>query len=180
MTNDAKKKTQKKASEEDQQAQAKKKPLLMFVVMMAVIAGGAFGGFSYGPKIVASIASQEHEAEAEPETDQNHAEEAHEEVTGKFLELENLLVNPAGSRGERFLMVSVAFEVPDEAALEHLHEREIQVRDMVSATLEALTLDDLTHPGARDELKQNLLEAVKPFSGSAAWVRVYLPRFVIQ
>ena len=106
--------------------------------------------------------------------------EVHEEVTGKFLELENLLVNPAGSRGERFLMVSVAYEVPDDEALEHLHEREIQIRDVVSATLESRTLDDLTQPSARDDLKQKLLEVVEPFTGPAAWVRVYLPRFVIQ
>jgi flagellar FliL protein len=184
MTSDAKNKTQKKSGDEDSEKTAKKSPLLMGVLMIAVVVGGGFGGFTYGPKLVASIASQKNEAEAsgasEAESDPEHAEESHEDVTGKFLELENLLVNPAGSRGERFLMVSVAFEVPDDEALEHLHEREIQIRDAVSATLEALTLDDLTHPGVRDTLKQDLLEVVKPFSGEAAWVRVYLPRFVIQ
>jgi flagellar FliL protein len=178
MASGADNQTQKKAGDEDSGAQAKKKPLLMGFVMIAVVLGGASGGFVYAPKLVASMSGQEPAEEAESEGD--HADEAHEDVTGKFLELENLLVNPAGSRGERFLMVSVAFEVPDEDALEHLHEREIQVRDVVSATLESLSLEDLTHPEARDNLKRELLEAVKPFSGTAAWVRVYLPRFVIQ
>ena len=178
MTSDAKKKTAKKTGEQDSETPAKKKPLLMSFVMIAVVLGGASGGFLIGPKLVASIASQDSETEASPETE--HADEGHDEVTGQFLELENLLVNPAGSRGERFLMVSVAYEVPDDESLEHLHEREIQIRDVVSATLEARSLDDLTYPGAREDLKRELLEVVQPYKGMAAWVRVYLPRFVIQ
>jgi flagellar FliL protein len=178
MASGAVNQTQSKSEADDSKASGKKKPLLAGFVMIVVVLGGASGGFLYGPQLVASMSGQETPEETESEIE--HADETHEDVTGKFLELENLLVNPAGSRGERFLMVSVAFEVPDDHALEHLHEREIQVRDVVSATLEALTLDDLTQPNARENLKNDLLEAVRPFSGAAAWVRVYLPRFVIQ
>ena len=186
MTSETKNQAQSKSGDENTGAPAKKRPLLMSVVMIAVVLGGASGGFVIGPKLVAKMAAQEHEtdteagAEADAEADAETHDAAHEEVTGKFLELENLLVNPAGSRGDRFLMVSVAFEVPDEEALEHLHEREIQIRDVVSATLEARSLDDLTYPGARDDLKTDLLEVVKPLCGGMEWVRVYLPRFVIQ
>ena len=121
----------------NQEAPATKKPLYFGVVITAVLLGGAVGGLVIGPRIVGAVAGPEDAAASEP------AHGVHDELPGKFFELENLIVNPAGSRGERFLMVSVAFEVPDDEALNLLHEREIQVRDVVSASLSARTLEEL-------------------------------------
>lgn len=174
MTSETKNQTQEDPENEDQAASAKKKPMLVGVVVTAVMLGGAAGGLVIGPRVVGVVSGQEQSETAES----SHG--AHDEVTGKFLELENLIVNTAGSWGERFLMVTVAFEVPDDISLNLLHEREIQVRDVVSATLGARTLESLAAPGARESIKQELSEVVAPFAGTAEWVRVYLPRFVIQ
>lgn len=174
MTSKEKSSTQKGTEKENEAASGKKKPMLVGVVVTAVMLGGAAGGLVIGPRVVGVVSGQEHSEPAEP----SHGE--HDEVTGKFLELENLIVNTAGSRGERFLMVTVAFEVPDDVSLNLLHEREIQVRDVVSATLGARTLESLAEPGARESIKQELSEVIAPFAGTAEWVRVYLPRFVIQ
>jgi flagellar FliL protein len=99
---------------------------------------------------------------------------------GVLYRIDNVIVNPAGSRGSRFLMTSVAFELPDAEAEERLRAREVEVRDVVIATLESQTLEMLSRPGARDTLKLRLRDAVAPILGEAREVRVYLPQFVMQ
>ena len=168
---DTKKETE---SPSTQPAKAGKGALLGAIAAASVL-GVAVGGFVIGPR----VAQEPGEPDAASES---HAasEGGHEAGEGQFFELENLVVNPAGSRGERFLMVSVAFEVPDGETVNQLHEREVQVRDVVSATLESQTLETLTRQGAREGLKLQLREAIAELAGNPAWMRVYIPRFVIQ
>jgi flagellar FliL protein len=147
-------------------------------VVAAAVLGVAVGGLVIGPR----IAGGSSEATASPGSS-GHPEAAaagNEPSEGKFFELENLVVNPAGSRGERFLMVSVAFEVPDDETVNQLHEREVQVRDVVSATLESQTMETLTREGAREDLKRQLGSAIARLAGDPTWIRVYIPRLVIQ
>ncbi|KPJ95502.1 MAG: hypothetical protein AMS18_02745 [Gemmatimonas sp. SG8_17] len=147
---------------------------LLAILVLAGALGAVAGGVFIGPR----IAGKTQVDPSEPE--QAAAETGHDEVAGRFFELENLIVNPAGSRGDRFLMVSVAFEVPHQEMVVLLDEREAQVRDVVGALLEGQTLEMLTRAGARDDLKRQLEEVVAPLAGQPEWMRVYLPRFVIQ
>jgi flagellar protein FliL len=94
-------------------------------------------------------------------------------------ELENLIVNPAGTEGSRFLMATVAFELDDPKLSELLRENDIAIRDQVITVLENQTMEMLTRPGARDSLRVLLAEAVAPYVEGAE-MRVYLPQFVIQ
>ncbi len=148
--------------------------MLIGAVSVAMVAGVGMGGFVVGPRLAGA-------ADGPAVANESHADEGdHDAVEGKFFELENLVVNPAGSRGERFLMVSVAFEVPSDETVSLLHEREVQVRDVVSAILESQTLETLTRQGARENLKRALHDAVAELAGNPAWMRLYIPRFVIQ
>ena len=71
--------------------------------------------------------------------------------------LDNIIVNPAGSQGQRFLMCSVAIESDDPKALDLLREHEIELRDRVITMLAKQTLDRLTAESARDSLRGELL-----------------------
>jgi flagellar FliL protein len=150
----------------------RRKPVLVVILLAA--AGAGVGGLVVGPRLGADAKGDDEAVEAQHEAGE------HDQALGKFFELENMIVNPADTRGERFLMVSVAFEVPDDETLNLLHEREIQVRDAVSAALGSRTLASLTESGAREMLKRDLTRAVDELAGEPAWMRVYLPRFVIQ
>ncbi len=98
----------------------------------------------------------------------------------KVLELTNIIVNPAGSQGSRFLMTTVAFSIAGEAAYQILQSHEIEVRDRVTSILEARTMAQLTAPGARDSLKVQLSAMAATLVGPNVPVLVYLPQFVIQ
>ncbi|MDM7914408.1 MAG: flagellar basal body-associated protein FliL [Candidatus Eisenbacteria bacterium] len=161
---------------------------LLFLGMMigALILGGAAGSQVVGPRILAARASKA--AGAATGTDAGAAaskqkqgqEHAAAEVRGPVFQLENVIVNPAGSEGTRFLMASVAFEVPDAKSDALLRENEVRARDEITALLSAQRMELLVQPYARDSLKQMLGEAVAPLAGNPAWIRVYLPQFVLQ
>ena len=102
-----------------------------------------------------------------------------EKGEGSVFKIENLIVNPAGTEGSRFLMATVAFELDDPKAEETLRSSEIAIRDKIISVLENQTMEMLTRPGARDSLRNRLAEAVSPFADDAE-MRVYLPQFVIQ
>lgn len=98
----------------------------------------------------------------------------------KVLELTNIIVNPAGSQGSRFLMTTVAFSVPGEKAYQILESHKIEVRDRVTSILENRTLAQLTALGARDSLKLQIAAMAATLVGPTVPVQVYLPQFVIQ
>lgn len=151
------------------------KGLTLGIIAGALILGGGVGTFVIGPRFAGPAAAAE---QAGGEGSEEHADR---EGNGQaeIFSIENLVVNPAGSQGSRFLMVSIGFEVKDAAAKVSLQNREMQVRDTIVATLQAETLESLTGPGARDRIKVRLADAVADLAGGRP-AHVFLPQFVIQ
>ena len=160
------------------------KGLLAGAAFGALMAGAAVGFFAVAPRIaptpaLAATAATAEAAHAGGEAHGGgHGGEAEGEVP-KIVRVENLVVNPAGTQGSRFLMTSVAFEVGDSAE-RVLVAREVELRDRVIAVLEAQTIAELTQADARTRLKEKLSSAVAPMVGPRAKVAVFLPQFVIQ
>ncbi len=96
-----------------------------------------------------------------------------------LFELQNVIVNPAGSQGQRFIVATVAFEVASEEIRNVLHESETQIRDAVTGVLEKRTVDELLAPGARDSLRSAFAGAVKPYLKGEK-VQVFIPQFLVQ
>jgi flagellar basal body-associated protein FliL len=163
-------------------APATPKAFVMVGVIVLALGAGAGGGMALAPRLLPRpllTAADSAAAEPEPEAKAEHGKEG-EGAEGKIFRLDNLIVNPAGSAGARFLMASVAFEVETEEAEQALKAHEVQIRDMVVSTLESQTMARLTQPGARDSLKQQLGHAVLTVLNPKTHVAVYLPQFVIQ
>lgn len=169
---------------------------LIAIVLVALIAGAAVGVFLVAPPLIQTrqkteLASRIADAEAGPQAKKKkkNKKEAkggeHGAEAGKspLYRIDNVIVNPAGSLGQRFLMCSVAVELHDEKLVDMLRQREIEVRDVVISTLESNTLAQLTQPGARDSLRASLAHALHPLlgeEGADEHLRVFLPQFVIQ
>lgn len=146
------------------------------VMMMAVaglVVGAAVGFLGVGP-VLAKNKTAAPKAEA-------HAS-SHEggEGGGSAWPIENLVLNPAGSNGTRFLMVSATFEMKDEAAKEAAKDKEAEVRDVLLALLGKKPIDQLTDIGQRDAIKKEVLTAVSAVFPKGTVTRVFFPQFVIQ
>jgi flagellar protein FliL len=161
--------------------------MLVGAVVVAVAAGVGGGVLVLGPRLAslrggapaahAEGGEQEKGKEKEKEKGKSRGKDTEKAVVFK---IDNLIVNPAGSGGTRFLMASVAVEVPDAKTEAQLRERDFQVRDAVIAVLEKQTLESITAPGGRDSVKARLAATLAPMVGRGVPVHVYLPQFVIQ
>lgn len=141
------------------------------IIIMAVaglVAGAAAGLFGVGPIVAKKVAAAPHEPKPE------------KVVSPVTHEFQNIVLNPANSGGNRFLMVSVAFELKDGAAEQTMKDREPEIRDRILALLGQKTIEELTDIKQRDAVKEQVLEVVRPLFPNDAVRKVFFPQFVIQ
>lgn len=180
-------------------------PVVLALVVGLVIGGGA-GMFAVGPALAAGIAPTaavaKHAADGEEAAEGDDAaadegEEGEEEPKkeGEGAEtpaahvIENIVLNPAGSDGTRFLLLTVAFETKTPEVTEELKARDAEVRDLVLSKVGVRTTEQLATMDVREALKQELADAVtatlfakhknKAFRKKPI-KRVYFPQYVIQ
>lgn len=164
------------------EAPAAKKPskgLLIGAVAGAMMAGLGAGVVAIGPALAKPA-----DAAAAP-TDSATAEGEHGPATDTTaaaapVVLNNVVMNPAGSRGTRFLLVSVGFEFSPAITPEAFANRETEIRDAVIATLSSKTVDDLVDYTRRDGYRTEIAAAVEKLTTGSKVRRVFFPQFVIQ
>jgi flagellar FliL protein len=98
---------------------------------------------------------------------------------GSFTRMDGLVVNPAGSDG-RYLAVSIAFESKSASAKAELEKKTVVVRDAILSLLSAKTVEELSDPDQRDELKAKLLKETNSILGRGTINRLYFTEFVLQ
>jgi flagellar FliL protein len=172
----------------DDASVAPTKPSMMLAVAGLVgglVIGGLGGSFALGPVLAKKFAAPK-TAEAAT-TDEKGGEEDHEGGKGEKKAgatvhmMENLVLNPAGSNGTRFLMAAVAAEVKDEKVKEELTGRDAEIRDAVLRILGERTVDQLADMSLREGIKKQLVDSLNARLGSKSAIkRVYFPQFVIQ
>ncbi len=94
--------------------------------------------------------------------------------------LENLVLNPAGSGGSRFLLLSVAIEPGNTKATEAFTARDAELRDIILTSLGGKTVEELVDMTAREKIKVEVQTAVNTRFGKTAVKRLYFPQFVVQ
>lgn len=147
----------------------------MMLAVAGLIAGGGAGFFGVGPVLAAKKA-------AAPAKPAEHAEKKGEgEGSGAVVHpVENLVLNPAGSNGTRFLMVTATFELKDQSGDEAMKTKEAEVRDRILALLGKKTVEELTDVTQREVIKKETMDAITPLFPKGMIVKVFFPQFVIQ
>jgi flagellar protein FliL len=169
-----------------------KLPMLIGMVAVGLAVGGGTGATLLGPmvakkmgKVTPIVASADgaHGGEAAAEGEHGAAGEGGkdgEAVQASIHVLDNMVLNPAGSGGSRYLLLTVAIEVGSPAALESFKARDAELRDIVLSTLGTKPVEQLTDMGAREQFKTEITKAVDERIGKNAVKRVYFPQFVVQ
>jgi flagellar protein FliL len=95
--------------------------------------------------------------------------------------ISDLVLNPAGSGGTRFLMLSVAFDMKDSTGVDLLKQRDAEIKDAVLALVGAKTVEQLAEVSAREPLKVEIKDLVAKIVKKKKIIkRVSFPQFVIQ
>ena len=90
------------------------------------------------------------------------------------------MLNPAGSGGSRFLLLSVGIETSGANAAADFQSRDSELRDIILTALGSKTVDNLTDITAREGIKAELQTAISVRFGKGTVKRLYFPQFVVQ
>ena len=148
---------------------AKSSKTTLILAVAGILAGAGAGLFALGPMLAKRSGGHAPAAKA---TEQANSFVVHA--------VENLVLNPAGSSGTRFLMVNATFELKDGGTEQLMKDHEAEVRDHILGLLGRKTVDELTDMARREGLKKEVIDAVAPLFPKGAIKKVFFPQFVIQ
>jgi flagellar FliL protein len=103
-----------------------------------------------------------------------------EELIGTVNLIEDLVVNPAGSEGTRYLCTTVALESVQPGVTEEITTREAQVRDILIEILGKRTVMELSSLDTRDQIREEIKVAVNDLLSTGSVIGVYFSNFVLQ
>lgn len=168
------------------------KMLIAFAVIQIVLAVGAF----FVVKLVLLPKVQANPAAAA----EKKAEVKVEEKPKEIVLIENLIVNPAGTNGTRYLSTSIGFEVEKEAVPEggksegegegegegkgaeggRIKQLTPVIRDILIAILSSRTLEELSSIEGKETVRKEILEKVQIALGEIKLSKVYFVDYVLQ
>ena len=147
--------------------------LVLFPLILAAGAGGAFLAYSQYPKLA--------EAAAAVGIELGETTAAVPRIQyGQFMEIQGLIINPAGTDGTRYLMVNLGLESRSAGILEEVEEKEVVVRDTILKVLGRHTVEELADISRRSDLKNELRAAVNAIVGQDQIQRMYFTQYVLQ
>ncbi len=158
-----------------------RKLALPLIIAAGIIVGGAAGALVLGPRIArARTAPKDAKPAAKPADSTVVGEHGVATPDAPVHLIDNLVLNPAGSGGTRFLLASVGLQTTSAAANDIVNKREVEARDVVLSVLGAKHVEDLAEISNREKLKLELKSALDSMFGPGIIRKVYFPQFVIQ
>jgi flagellar FliL protein len=164
--------------------------MLIGMVAVGLAVGGGTGAALLGPMvakkmgkvtpIVASADGAHGEEAAAAEGGHGKEGKEGEAAQSAIHVLDNMVLNPAGSGGSRYLLLTVAIEVGSPAALESFKARDAELRDIVLTTLGTKQVEQLTDMATREQFKTEIIKAIDERIGKNSVKRIYFPQFVVQ
>lgn len=156
--------------------------LTLIAAVASLTVGGGVGVFVVGPRLAVGGGSDDAAAHGEATAEESggggHGKS--EAKASPVYTMDNLVVNPAGTNGTRFLIVSFAVEVANAGLVESLAEHDAEIRDAVLHMLASRTVEQLNDLAARDELKVEVRAKVESLIGASNVYNIFLPQFVLQ
>ncbi|MEX0648312.1 MAG: flagellar basal body-associated FliL family protein [Balneolaceae bacterium] len=99
---------------------------------------------------------------------------------GYYFQIEDVIVNPSSSDGQRYLIASIAFEFNNKGGLTQAESLKIEILDKVNSHLNKKTVEDLGDLSQRDELKSELRNEINNLFGQKMVRNLFFTKYVIQ
>jgi flagellar basal body-associated protein FliL len=102
------------------------------------------------------------------------------DAVGSMFQIKDIVVNPSGTNGTRYLCTTVALEITNPAVEEEATAREAQVRDLLIEILSRRTVTELSSLEMRDHIRDEIGTSVNALLTSGDIDGVYFSNFVLQ
>lgn len=94
--------------------------------------------------------------------------------------VKDLIINPAGTNGQRYLLTTIGFNLSSEEALKEMEKKEIAVRDALNSILTSKSMEDLIDVSKRELLRQEIFMRGKELVKTGKLNSVYFSKYIIQ
>jgi len=123
-----------------------------------------------------------HKAEAQAQVDTLSQPEPQDRdaLNSNIYMLDNLVINPMGTNGLRYIAMSIGLGVDNPSVVDVLKERDIQIRDAMNSLLANKSMSDFVDMSQRDELKHEIMQTVNAKINPSKVESIYFTEFVIQ
>lgn len=151
-------------------------PLLANILLMPVMAYMTVH-FAVLPGVRARVSPEQ--ATSQPEIGSGHSTGAQTQkvivpLGGK------IIVNVAGTLGARYLLANLSLVGKDESFRSLVERSDAALRDAAAGVLSTKTISDLEKPGARNQIRTELITVINNVLGNGAISDLYLTEFAIQ
>jgi flagellar FliL protein len=100
---------------------------------------------------------------------------------GKFIFLvEDVIVNPAGTDGKRFLLTTVGFDISSAEEMKELQGKEVLVKDMVISKLSSKDISQLNNSAYRDTIRTEISGEIKKLIPRVKVNNIYFSKYIFQ
>jgi len=162
------------------------KGIILIAALVGGLLAGATGGlFALGPMlakksgyVVAKHAADSTEAEGDGKHKGGEGKEG--ETVSTVYVIDNVILNPAGSGGTRFLMLATAIDAKDPSVVEQMKARDAETRDVLLRVMGSKTVEELSDMQMREAIKKELTDSLGALFKKGAIRRIYFPQYVIQ
>lgn len=144
---------------------------LILVTVLTVGMGAMVGMKGVGPRLGTALAEHAVASKDAAEKDDGDLQ---------LHIVDNLVVNPAGSGGARFLLTSIALQAANADQIATITARDVEIRDAFVMVLASKTVEELTDVSRRRQLSDELRVAAEKVVGPGVVRRIFIPQFVIQ
>jgi len=159
---------------------AKKKSMsfIIYIVIALVMAGG---GYFAGTGLGGGGGSSEGEEVAEAHGKKKDSKKDNKApVHSEVFMMEDVIVNPAGTGGTRFLSVSIGFEISSEQLVADFEKREPLIKDALLTILGSKTIEQLSDAKEKEITRYQIKKRVEKLMKTEDIMAVYFTDFILQ
>ena len=134
-------------------------------------------------KIVVPMTAQK---EADTSVEQSVEEQGAKEQAQKAAKdqhiyaVKDLIINPAATNGQRYLLATIAFDLSSNDAVKSLEKKEMALRDVLNSILTSKTMDQLIDVSKRENLREEISAKVGKIVDNGTIQSVYFSKYIIQ
>ncbi|MEX0994260.1 MAG: flagellar basal body-associated FliL family protein [Balneolaceae bacterium] len=99
---------------------------------------------------------------------------------GYYFQLEDIIINPAETDGNRYLVLSMAIELDTSGGLSEMEQMRVEVTDKVNFLLIKKTVRELSDRNQREHIKNDLKEGINTIFNRNMVRNLYFTKYVIQ
>lgn len=146
------------------------------VVVLVMIVAGYF----VGTKFIGSSADTASSASTEKSGKQEDSDQDIDHTKTQTVTIDDIIVNPSGTGGTRFLAASIGFEISSPKTVEIFEKRMPMVRDALITILGSKTIEQLSDPKEKEITRYQIKKRVEQLLSTDNLVAVYFTDFILQ